>query len=91
MTRYHAPGGPGVRVDSHLEAGYRVPPWYDSLLAKVIAWGPDRPTALARLAGALAETEIEGVPTTLPFLRRLVAAPAFQQGGVDTGWLERET
>jgi len=89
VTRYQAPGGPGIRVDSHLTTGYTIPPWYDSLLAKVIAWGPDRPTAVARLAGALGEMVIEGLPTTLPLLRWLVDSPAFRHGGVDTAWLQR--
>ncbi len=91
VTRYQPPSGPGVRVDSHLYTGYAIPLWYDSLLAKVIAWGPDRPTAVARLAGALGEMVIKGAPTTLPLLRRLVDSPAFRQGGVDTEWLQRET
>ena len=89
VTRYQPPGGPGIRVDSHLTTGYTIPPWYDSLLAKVIAWGPDRPTAVARLAGALGEMVIEGLPTTLPLLRWLVDSPAFRHGGVDTAWLQR--
>ncbi|MFN8498561.1 MAG: biotin carboxylase N-terminal domain-containing protein [Anaerolineae bacterium] len=88
VTRYRPPGGPGVRVDSHLIAGYSVPPWYDSLLAKLIVWAPERPTALARLARALDEFEIEGVPTTIPALRRIIAQPDFARGGVATDWLE---
>lgn len=91
VTHYRPPGGPGIRVDSHLYTGYTIPPWYDSLLAKVIAWGPDRSAAVSRLAGAAEEMVIEGVPTTLPLLRRLIARPAFRQGGVDTEWLTRET
>ncbi len=89
VTRYHASGGLGVRVDSHVYAGYTVPPWYDSLLAKLVVWGPDRPTALARLARALDEFELDGVPTTLPLLREIVQATAFRAGVIDTGWLER--
>ncbi|MFN8473674.1 MAG: biotin carboxylase N-terminal domain-containing protein [Anaerolineae bacterium] len=91
VTRYRPPGGPGVRVDSHLTAGYAVPPWYDSLLAKLIVWAPDRPTALARLARALDEFEIEGVPTTIPALQRIIAHPDFAAGGVATDWLERRS
>ena len=87
VTRYRPPGGPGVRVDSHLYAGYAVPPWYDSLLAKLVVWGPDRPAALARLARALDEFELDGLPTTLPLHRRLVRHPDVQQGAVDTEWL----
>ena len=88
VKAYTPPGGPGVRVDSHLFAGYAVPPWYDSLLAKLVVWGPDRPAALARLQRALDEFRIEGVPTTLPLHRRLAAHPDFQRGVVDTAWLE---
>ena len=88
VTRYGPPGGPGVRVDSHLYVGYTPPPWYDSLLAKLVVWGPDRPAALARLRRALAEFEIDGLPTTLPLSRWIVDQPEFVVGGIDTGWLE---
>ncbi|MCW5850997.1 MAG: ATP-grasp domain-containing protein [Anaerolineae bacterium] len=91
VSRYQPPGGPGVRVDSHLYAGYSVLPWYDSLLAKLVVWGADRPAALARLRRALDEFELEGVPTTLPLHRRLAAHSEFQQGAVDTDWLEKLT
>ena len=83
------PTGEGVRVDTHIVSGALVPPFYDSLLAKIIAHGPDRPTALARLRKALAETHIEGVATNLAFQARVLADPEFQAGGVDTGYLPR--
>ncbi len=87
VATYVAPGGPGVRVDSHLYAGYTVPPYYDSLLAKVVAWGKDRSEALARLERALAETVITGVAQTAPFHRRLIADEAFRRGDVHTGFV----
>jgi acetyl-CoA carboxylase, biotin carboxylase subunit len=86
---FHAPGGPGVRVDTHVYAGYRVPPFYDSLLGKLIVHGSTREEAIARMKGALAETVIEGVHTTIPFLREVMAHPAFVAGEVDTRFLER--
>ncbi|MCC6313767.1 MAG: acetyl-CoA carboxylase biotin carboxylase subunit [Thermomicrobiales bacterium] len=87
VDTYVAPGGPGVRVDSHLYTGYSIPPYYDSLLAKIIVWGNDRDQAAARMERALTETVIAGVPQTAPFLRRLVADPAFRSGDVHTGLL----
>lgn len=87
ITGWHLPGGPGVRVDTHLGAGHTVPPDYDSLIAKLIVHAPDRPQALRKLRAALNEMQIEGVETTLPLHRRLLTEPAFLAGGVDTGWL----
>ena len=87
VQTYVAPGGPGIRVDSHLYAGYAVPPYYDSLLGKLIAWGKDRNEALARLERALAETVITGVAHTVPFHRRLIADDAFRRGQVHTGFV----
>ncbi len=84
-------GGTGVRVDTHVYAGYQVPPYYDSLLAKVIVHGHDRPEALARMHQALDGFIIEGVTTTIPFLTRVMAHPAFRAGDVDTKFLERES
>ena len=81
---YLAPGGPGVRVDSHLYPGYMIPPNYDSLLGKIIAWGPTREIAIARLERALAETLITGVDTTIPFLQRLLRDEDFRRGTVST-------
>jgi acetyl-CoA carboxylase, biotin carboxylase subunit len=91
ITTFHPPGGPGVRVDTHIYAGYTVPPYYDSLLAKVIVHGNDRPEALARMHQALDGFIIEGITTTIPFLGRVIQHPAFQAGDVDTKFLERES
>ena len=82
------PGGPGVRFDSMLYAGYTVPPFYDSLLAKLIVWDETRPMALARLRRALAELEVGGIPTTIPLHRRLAGHPDIARNVVHTGWLE---
>jgi acetyl-CoA carboxylase biotin carboxylase subunit len=90
ITAYHPPGGPGVRVDTHIYAGYTVPPYYDSLLAKVIVHGNDRAEALARMRQALDSFIIEGVTTTIPFLGRVMRHPDFVAGQVDTKFLERE-
>jgi acetyl-CoA carboxylase biotin carboxylase subunit len=89
VETYVAPGGPGVRVDSHLYAGYSVPPYYDSLLGKVITWGRNREEAAARMERALTETVITGVPQTVSFLRSIVADPEFRAAGFDTGFIPR--
>ncbi|MEZ4520431.1 MAG: acetyl-CoA carboxylase biotin carboxylase subunit [Thermomicrobiales bacterium] len=81
---YLAPGGPGIRVDSHLYPGYQIPTNYDSLLAKVIAWGPTRDIAIARLERSLAEMLITGVDTTIPFLQRVLRSKDFRSGEVST-------
>jgi acetyl-CoA carboxylase biotin carboxylase subunit len=83
------PGGPGVRVDTHIYPGYEVPPFYDSLLAKLIVWGPDRPTAIARSRRALAEFQVDGVRTNLPFHRGIVNNDAFLDAEVSTNLLDR--
>jgi len=83
------PGGPGVRVDTHIFRGYEVPPFYDSLLAKLIVWGPDRPTAIARSRRALAEFHVDGVRTNLPFHRGIVNNDAFLDAEVSTNLLDR--
>jgi len=83
------PGGAGIRVDTHVEAGSSVPPYYDSLLGKIIAHAPDRAGALARLRTALGATRIEGVATNLAFHSALLADAEFAAGGVDTGYLGR--
>src|SRR6266542_1537073 len=88
---FHPPGGPGVRLDTHVYAGYTVPPYYDSLLAKVICQGADRPEALRRMQVALDSFIIEGVTTTIPFLSRVMSNKTFQSGTVDTKFLERES
>ena len=91
ITAYHPPGGPGVRVDTHIYDGYTVPPYYDSLLAKVIVHGNTRDEALARMRQALDSFIIEGVTTTIPFLGRVMRHADFVAGKVDTKFLERET
>ena len=89
LTRFAVPVGEGLRVDAAVEEGSTIPPYYDSLVAKLIASGPSRAAALGRLAGALERFEVDGVPTTIRLHRRLIADPAFRTGGVDTGWLAR--
>jgi acetyl-CoA carboxylase biotin carboxylase subunit len=91
ITAYHPPGGPGVRVDTHVYAGYTVPPYYDSLLAKVIVHGNDRDEALTRMGQALDSFILEGVTTTIPFLARVIRHPEFAAGHVDTRFLDRES
>jgi len=86
---YHPPGGPGVRVDSALYAGYVVPPYYDSLIAKLIVHAATREDAIARLARALDEFVIDGIQTTLPLHRRIVEAADFRAGDYTIHWLER--
>jgi acetyl-CoA carboxylase biotin carboxylase subunit len=91
ITQYHAPGGLGVRMDSALYDGYRIPPYYDSLIAKLIVHGRDREEALARLTRSLSELIVDGVgvETTVPLFHALVREPAVQQGAYDIHWLER--
>ncbi|HZJ10408.1 MAG TPA: acetyl-CoA carboxylase biotin carboxylase subunit [Trueperaceae bacterium] len=89
VTDVHWPGGPFVRVDSHVYAGYRIPPNYDSLLAKVIAWAPTRDEAIQRLDRALRETVIEGVKTTIPFHLRILDNAFFRRGAVYTNFIAR--
>jgi len=88
VTRFEVPGGFGVRVDSALYAGYTVPPFYDSLVAKVIVWGPDRAAAIARMQRALAELTIEGIQTNIPLHQQILAHPAFLAGDIHTLFLE---
>ena len=83
------PSGAGIRVDTHIMSGAKVPPFYDSLMCKLIAHGPDRATAIDRLRKALSETRIEGVRTNIGFHEAVLADPEFQAGGVDTGYLAR--
>jgi acetyl-CoA carboxylase, biotin carboxylase subunit len=91
ITAYHPPGGPGVRLDTHVYAGYTVPPYYDSLLAKVIVHGNNRAEALTRMGQALDSFILEGVTTTIPFLARVIRHPDFVAGKIDTRFLERES
>ncbi len=89
IATYVAPGGPGVRVDSHLFPGYMMPPYYDSLLAKVIVWGRDRSEAVVRMRRALQELRIGGVATNTGLHLRLLESTGFLEGGYDTGFVER--
>jgi acetyl-CoA carboxylase biotin carboxylase subunit len=89
VTRADWPQGEGLRVDTHIVEGAMVPPYYDSLMAKIIAHGPDRATALARLRTALEHTHIEGVATNRGFLVQVLADAEFAKGGVDTGYMAR--
>ena len=88
VTVFHAPGGLGVRVDSALYAGCMVPPYYDSMVAKLIVHAPTRPEAIARLRRALAEFAVVGIKTTIPLHQRIVEDPAFQAGTYTIHWLE---
>jgi acetyl-CoA carboxylase biotin carboxylase subunit len=89
IGEYHAPGGPGVRVDSALYQGYEVPPYYDSLISKLVIYGGDRAECLMRLRRALEEYVIGGIETTIPLHQRLADNPEFLAGAYDIGWLER--
>ena len=91
INTFHPPGGPGVRIDSHAYAGYTVPPYYDSLLAKLIVQAPTRAEAVKRMQVALESFIIEGPTTTIPFLARVMQNKTFQSGDFDTKFLERET
>ena len=86
---WHAPGGPGIRVESHIYSGYKVPPYYDSMIGKIIAHGNDRPTAIARMKTALAEVVIEGIKTNVPLHQEIFQHAAFQTGGTDIHYLEK--
>jgi acetyl-CoA carboxylase biotin carboxylase subunit len=88
ITQYHAPGGLGVRMDSALYDGYKIPPYYDSLIGKLIVHGRDRPEALARLARALGELIVDGVDTTIPLFHALLAEDDVQTGNYTIHWLE---
>lgn len=87
IETYVAPGGPGVRVDSHLFAGYSIPPFYDSLLGKIITWGATREQAVDRMQRALRETVLTGVKHTIPFHSEIMADDAFRRGDVHTGFI----
>jgi acetyl-CoA carboxylase, biotin carboxylase subunit len=88
VTRFRPPLGPGVRVDTHVYDGYAIPPFYDSLVAKVIVWAEDRPAALARARRALSEFELEGVPTTRDLAEEIVGSEEFITGRYTTRFLE---
>ncbi len=86
---WHAPGGPGIRVESHVYSGYKVPPFYDSMIGKLIAHGSDRPTAIARMRNALSEIVIEGIATNVPLHQEIFQHSAFQAGETDIHYLEK--
>ena len=90
VERYVPPGGAGVRVESHLYSGYDVPPYYDSLLGKLIVWGPDRDSAIARSRVALDELVVDGLATNIPFHRALLQDRTYLDGGFDTNLLDRK-
>ncbi|MDQ3554461.1 MAG: ATP-grasp domain-containing protein, partial [Chloroflexota bacterium] len=89
VTAFTQPGGPGVRMDTHLYAGYEVPPYYDSLLGKLIVWGPDRATAIDRARVALGELVVDGLKTNIPFHRALIEDATFLEGRFTTNLLDR--
>jgi acetyl-CoA carboxylase biotin carboxylase subunit len=80
VKKYHVPGGPGIRMDSHVYAGYRVPPNYDSMIGKLIAYGPTRESAIARMRTALAEMIVEGIQTNIPLQRKIMDDEVFVRG-----------
>jgi acetyl-CoA carboxylase biotin carboxylase subunit len=88
IKHFHAPGGPGVRVDTHLYEGYRVPPNYDSMIGKLIVHGADRAQAIARMRVALSEMVVDGIKTNVPLQSRIMADIGFQQGGTNIHYLE---
>ncbi len=89
VDAYIAPGGPGVRIDSHCYPGYVIPPYYDSLVSKLIAWGRDRDEAIQRMQRALDEYAVTGIKTTIPFHQEVLAHPVFQAGDVTTDFIEK--
>jgi acetyl-CoA carboxylase biotin carboxylase subunit len=89
VNRWHSPGGPGIRVDSHVYSGYSVPPNYDSMIGKLIAHGDTRATAIARMKNALAELVVEGIKTNTALHQEILSHSAFQEGGLDIHYLER--
>jgi acetyl-CoA carboxylase biotin carboxylase subunit len=85
---FHAPGGPGIRIDSHMYSGYQIPPYYDSLLAKVITWGRFREEAISRMCRSLSEMLVDGVKTTIPFHQSLLRNEQFRHGKIHTKFVE---
>lgn len=88
ISLYHAPGGPGVRVDSHIYSGYQVPPHYDSMIGKIISFGRTREAAIARMENALLETVVDGIQTNIPLHQKIMKDPGFQKGGMSIHYLE---
>jgi acetyl-CoA carboxylase biotin carboxylase subunit len=89
IDMYYAPGGPGVRIDSHAYAGYTIPPHYDSMIGKLIVWGKDRREAMERMSRALSEYMITGVKTTIPFQQAILQDPNFRRGVYSTNFIEQ--
>lgn len=89
ISLYHPPGGPGIRVDSHIYSGYAVPPNYDSMIGKIISYGNTREAAISRMENALVETSIIGIKTNIPLQQRILADPNFQKGGTNIHYLEK--
>jgi acetyl-CoA carboxylase biotin carboxylase subunit len=90
ITLYHPPGGSGIRVDSHVYTSYTVPPYYDSMIAKIIAYGDDRATALARMRNALDEMVIDGIKTNIPLHQKILRDEGFIEGGTNIHYLEKK-
>ena len=90
ITGWLPPGGPGVRVDSHVYTGYEIPPFYDSLIGKLIVWGKDRNTAIKRMNRALNECAVTGIPTTINFHLNLLEKQKFKEGKIHTKYVEEE-
>ena len=88
ITALNIPGGPGVRVDTHIYPGYRIPPDYDSLIAKIIVHARDREKAIARMQRALSATIVEGIKTTIPLQAQILADPVFASGDLSTRFLD---
>ena len=90
IIRYHAPGGPGVRLDSHIYTGYKVPPYYDSMIGKLITYGENRDVAIARMQMALDEVMVDGIKTNIPLQRDIISDPNFHRGGTNIHYLEKK-
>jgi len=90
IEEFHAPGGPGIRMETHIYSGYVVPPYYDSMIGKLVAHGDDRCSALARMCNALRETVIDGIATNIPLQRQIMKDAAFQAGGANIHYLEKK-
>jgi len=90
ITRFHSPGGPGVRMETHIYGGYAVPPYYDSMIGKIITHGENRKTALARMCGALQEILVEGITTNVPLQQDIMKDEAFRKGGANIHYLEKK-
>ena len=86
---WHMPGGPGIRIDSHIYSGYRVPPYYDSMIGKIIAFGNNRKSAMTRMENALKEIVIEGIKTNIPLHQEIFQHSAFKNGGTNIHYLEK--